>query len=128
MIFNYFFFHQIDECLEKSPCNSATHFCVNNEGSYACLYCDKSCDGCSGDGPDMCEKCAEGYELRDGMCAGKSEFFTFLCVPFCFSFERFDFYTSFFFALMILKIIDLIKEDFFSTYFCLYRSVKRKTR
>lgn len=67
-------FFQIDECLEKSPCNTATHFCVNNEGSYDCLNCDKSCNGCSGDGPDLCEKCAEGYELRDGMCAGKSEF------------------------------------------------------
>jgi protein disulfide-isomerase len=61
----------IDECLEKTPCRKQNQFCVNNEGSYACLDCDKSCDGCDGDGPDMCEKCASGYELRDGMCQGE---------------------------------------------------------
>ncbi|CAH1715246.1 unnamed protein product [Chironomus riparius] len=59
----------INECMEKSPCNTKSHFCVNNEGSYACLECDKSCSGCEGDGPDMCKECAYGYELRDGMCA-----------------------------------------------------------
>ncbi|KAG5677189.1 hypothetical protein PVAND_006969 [Polypedilum vanderplanki] len=59
----------VNECLEKkSPCNSQTQFCVNNEGSYNCLECDRSCDGCEGDGPDMCIKCKDGYELRNGIC------------------------------------------------------------
>lgn len=62
----------INECIEKDSCSTKKNtFCVNNEGSFLCLECDKSCDGCDGDGPDMCEKCADGYELRDGMCAGK---------------------------------------------------------
>ena len=36
--------------------------------------CDKSCDGCNGDGPDMCDKCAEGYLYNEekGMCIGES--------------------------------------------------------
>lgn len=63
--------HDIDECLEKSPCKEQNQFCVNNEGSYSCLACDKSCSGCDGDGPDMCTKCADGFELREGICAGK---------------------------------------------------------
>lgn len=33
--------------------------------------CDKSCDGCSGDGPDMCDKCADGYVFQDPVCIGK---------------------------------------------------------
>ena len=28
--------------------------------------CDKACkDSCSGDGPDMCDECADGYELNE---------------------------------------------------------------
>ncbi|XP_050077914.1 cysteine-rich with EGF-like domain protein 2 [Anopheles maculipalpis] len=61
----------VDECIKEAPC-SRQQFCVNNEGSYSCLECDKSCDGCSGDGPDLCDKCAAGYELRDGMCTDTS--------------------------------------------------------
>lgn len=61
----------INECIEKNSCTKKNTFCVNNEGSFSCLECDKSCEGCDGDGPDMCEKCANGYELRDGMCTGK---------------------------------------------------------
>lgn len=55
----------IDDCAsEKSPCTS-NQFCVNTEGSYSCWDCDKGCNGCYGDGPDMCTKCAEGYVLKD---------------------------------------------------------------
>lgn len=58
----------INECLlDKTPCKR-NQFCVNNEGSYTCLECDKACDGCTGDGPDMCEKCAEGYIKEKDMC------------------------------------------------------------
>ncbi|XP_055642832.1 cysteine-rich with EGF-like domain protein 2 isoform X2 [Toxorhynchites rutilus septentrionalis] len=59
----------IDECTTANTC-SKQQFCVNNEGSFSCLECDKSCDGCDGDGPDMCRKCADGFELRDGLCTG----------------------------------------------------------
>ncbi|ODN00589.1 Cysteine-rich with EGF-like domain protein 2-A [Orchesella cincta] len=58
----------LNECLlEQEPCKQ-NEFCVNTEGSYTCIECDKSCDGCYGDGPDMCEKCASGYFLKDKLC------------------------------------------------------------
>lgn len=61
----------IDECIaKKTPCKR-NQFCVNNEGSYSCLECDKSCNGCHGDGPDLCTECAQGFELRDNMCTGE---------------------------------------------------------
>lgn len=43
---------------------------------YVCCRtaCDPSCDGCSGDGPDMCDRCVSGYGLKDGICMGKSWF------------------------------------------------------
>lgn len=61
-------------CLDINECASATNpcskneFCVNNDGSYSCLKCDQSCQGCHGDGPDMCVKCAAGHHLKDGLC------------------------------------------------------------
>jgi protein disulfide-isomerase len=62
----------IDECSADLNICKINQFCVNNEGSYTCLECDKACDGgCHGDGPDMCEKCASGFELRDGICTGE---------------------------------------------------------
>jgi len=33
--------------------------------------CDKACNGCSGDGPDMCIKCTEGYNKKDNLCISK---------------------------------------------------------
>ncbi|CAL1276430.1 unnamed protein product [Larinioides sclopetarius] len=58
-----------NECIEMSPhpCKHGT-FCVNTIGSYRCVECDKSCDGCKGDGPDMCEKCAKGYTFQEPLC------------------------------------------------------------
>uniref|UniRef100_A0A0P4W1J6 EGF-like domain-containing protein n=1 Tax=Scylla olivacea TaxID=85551 RepID=A0A0P4W1J6_SCYOL len=62
----------INECAAaKSPCKR-NQFCVNNEGTYTCLECDKACDGCNGDGPDMCERCAEGFVLEKDMCVDNS--------------------------------------------------------
>ncbi|XP_055389428.1 cysteine-rich with EGF-like domain protein 2 [Condylostylus longicornis] len=58
----------INECVENPKVCTTDQFCVNNEGSYSCLECDRSCKGCTGDGPDMCMKCAENYSLRDGKC------------------------------------------------------------
>jgi hypothetical protein len=59
----------VDECLELgyNPCHGNT-FCVNTEGSYTCFQCDKACDGCNGDGPDMCLKCGKNYVLKDSYC------------------------------------------------------------
>ncbi|CAB0018883.1 unnamed protein product [Nesidiocoris tenuis] len=65
----------VNECARAAPPCTKDEFCVNNEGSYACLQCDRSCDGCTGDGPDMCVKCAEGHKLEGNGPAGR------LCVP-----------------------------------------------
>ena len=59
----------IDECLfaDDSPCKENT-FCVNYEGGYHCLDCDRTCDGCYSDGPENCVKCATGFVLAKGVC------------------------------------------------------------
>lgn len=58
----------VNECAApKNPC-SPLQFCVNNDGGYDCLDCDRSCAGCTGDGPDMCKNCASGYIKKDNMC------------------------------------------------------------
>lgn len=59
----------IDECIRSGNkiCGDNT-FCVNTEGSYFCYECDRACNGCHGDGPDMCLKCAKGYNLDRGNC------------------------------------------------------------
>ncbi|XP_064483431.1 cysteine-rich with EGF-like domain protein 2 isoform X2 [Ornithodoros turicata] len=59
----------VDECIESETpvCKDGT-FCVNSEGSHDCFGCDRACASCTGDGPDMCVKCADGYILKDKMC------------------------------------------------------------
>merc|ERR1712192_356648 len=37
-------------------------FCVNTEGSFKCMECDKACNGCESDGPDNCFECAKGFK------------------------------------------------------------------
>jgi len=56
-----------DECIMNNPCPN-DKFCVNNDGSYRCVTCDKACYGCDADGPDNCLKCAEGYKLKNNVC------------------------------------------------------------
>ncbi|XP_070161933.1 cysteine-rich with EGF-like domain protein 2 [Polyergus mexicanus] len=58
----------IDECTKSDEICPGNQFCINKEGSYTCLACDKACNGCTGDGPDMCIKCAEGHHKKDNMC------------------------------------------------------------
>ena len=41
---------------------------------YSPAACDKACkDSCTGAGPDMCDECANGYELNeeDDTCKGE---------------------------------------------------------
>lgn len=60
----------INECLvQEQPCHP-NQFCVNDEGSYSCLECDRACDGCDGDGPEWCKMCSAGYTWKDGKCLG----------------------------------------------------------
>lgn len=58
----------INECVTLLHACSSSQFCVNNEGSYTCLACDKACARCDGDGPDMCLECADGYIMRNHIC------------------------------------------------------------
>lgn len=77
-------------------------FCVNTEGSFTCLACDRACKSCHADGPDSCTECAEGYVMnKDNFCisnetAGKmftlsnTRYFTYLglCVATAIIFQR----------------------------------------
>ncbi|XP_037957717.1 cysteine-rich with EGF-like domain protein 2 isoform X2 [Teleopsis dalmanni] len=63
----------INECLDTPRACRPNQFCVNNEGSHSCLECDRSCEGCDGDGPDMCKKCGAGFKLKDGKCQDGEE-------------------------------------------------------
>lgn len=63
----------LNECAaSKTPCK-INQFCVNNEGSFRCLNCDRSCESCTGDGPDMCQKCAKGYFEKDNLCLNEDQ-------------------------------------------------------
>ncbi|KAI4478688.1 hypothetical protein M0804_011716 [Polistes exclamans] len=58
----------INECLRSDESCPGNQFCVNKEGGFTCLGCDKACNGCTGDGPDMCIKCADGHHKKDNLC------------------------------------------------------------
>ncbi|XP_034936135.1 cysteine-rich with EGF-like domain protein 2 [Chelonus insularis] len=58
----------INECLESEKYCPGNQFCINKDGNYSCLSCDRACNRCNGDGPDMCIKCADGYEKKDNIC------------------------------------------------------------
>ncbi|CAL7936584.1 unnamed protein product [Xylocopa violacea] len=91
----------IDECIKSDEYCSGNQFCVNKEGGYACLSCDKACNGCVGDGPDMCTKCAKGYHKKDNLCINSdllgrkqqenmARYATYfgLCIATCIIFQR----------------------------------------
>lgn len=63
----------INECAEQKFTCGQLQFCVNTEGSYKCLECDKSCTGCTGDGPDMCLRCANGYVFVNNVCVDEEQ-------------------------------------------------------
>lgn len=63
----------------------------------------------------MCEKCAQGYELRDGMCAGKSEFFISFVLLYFSVFRLKD--LILYFCFNYFQIIDLLKKNFFPLIF-----------
>lgn len=64
--------HDMDECAAATKENRVicrkNEFCVNTEGSYKCVKCDKACSSCTGDGPDTCVECAEGYVKNGNVC------------------------------------------------------------
>jgi len=91
----------IDECQLDKPC-ATDKFCVNTEGTFRCMACDKACASCDSDGPDNCNDCAEGYQKnKNNVCitdkaAGRiftidnTRFFTYagLCVATCIIFHK----------------------------------------
>ncbi|XP_035429822.2 cysteine-rich with EGF-like domain protein 2 isoform X1 [Spodoptera frugiperda] len=62
----------VNECDDVNKCNK-DQFCLNSIGSFTCMSCDKSCDTCHGDGPDMCRKCAKGYSKKGEFCIADRE-------------------------------------------------------
>ncbi|XP_072027144.1 cysteine-rich with EGF-like domain protein 2 [Amphiura filiformis] len=65
----------IDECDKEThayPCE-IEEYCENNQGSYKCNKCDKSCNRCLGAGNTMCVSCKEGYKLEEGVCLDINE-------------------------------------------------------
>lgn len=63
----------INECEDRKSCKR-DEFCLNSLGSYKCSKCDKSCNGCHGDGPDMCSKCAVDYSKKGEFCVPNREY------------------------------------------------------
>lgn len=63
----------VNECVVNPGACTSHQFCVNNDGSYSCLECDQACKTCNGDGPDMCDECADGYYLKDNICLDSSK-------------------------------------------------------
>ncbi|CAG0920111.1 unnamed protein product [Notodromas monacha] len=61
----------VDECLSGEDVCKGNTFCANVEGSFSCLECDPSCDGCTGDGPDLCKTCNPDYTNENGVCLDK---------------------------------------------------------
>ncbi|EEB17120.1 conserved hypothetical protein [Pediculus humanus corporis] len=91
----------VNECIAKNDACNSHQFCVNNDGSYTCLECDKACKTCNGDGPDMCDECANGYYLEDKVCIDEQKktrenkvtmarYITYfgLCVATCIIFQK----------------------------------------
>lgn len=73
-----YMFDSDEGCLDINECDEMEHckkdeFCMNSIGSYACTKCDKSCNGCHGDGPDMCRKCAKEYSKKGDFCVADRE-------------------------------------------------------
>lgn len=63
----------INECENINRCRK-DEFCLNSLGSYKCVTCDKACEGCYGDGPDMCRKCSKEYSKKGEFCVPDRDF------------------------------------------------------
>lgn len=61
----------VNECHSSESICGIEQYCVNTEGSYSCLNCDQTCLSCTGEGPNRCKECAEGYVKRDNICIGR---------------------------------------------------------
>lgn len=97
----------VNECfMNPNPCKR-NEFCVNSDGSYTCLACDRACESCEGDGPDMCTRCAQGYTLQDNVCVDEREYgreyhisitryltYAGLCIATCIIFQKNTFVAS----------------------------------
>ncbi|EGD76457.1 hypothetical protein PTSG_07576 [Salpingoeca rosetta] len=73
----------MNECAaDPNSCSDDVNtFCKNTPGSFECAPCDAAClDGCSGDGPQHCHACRDGYEpAPDGGCRDVDECLDYPC-------------------------------------------------
>lgn len=73
-----FTFYSDEGCLDINECDNVdrcknNEYCINLPGSYACMKCHKACNGCYGDGLDMCRKCAIEYSKKGEFCVADRE-------------------------------------------------------
>lgn len=67
----------VNECVNHGACKT-DQYCVNKQGSYKCLACDKTCQSCDGAGSKNCTSCDATLSLWSGACVDetlKSELF-----------------------------------------------------
>lgn len=57
----------INECSDLSSCKDR-QYCINQEGSYKCIMCDRTCKSCSGRGFSNCTSCEDSSVLWSGFC------------------------------------------------------------
>lgn len=79
--------HDIDECSDGSNDCAGDTYCQNKEGSFSCLKCDRTCEGCTGPSNKDCKICRVGYtkseendcqdvdecHMTEGVCSGPNE-------------------------------------------------------
>jgi len=55
----------VNECEGEHGCSAGT-YCKNTDGTHDCLSCHSSCstEGCTGEGPDKCLACSNGWEMN----------------------------------------------------------------
>lgn len=55
----------VDECSEDSNKCASESYCLNNEGSFSCPKCDRTCTGCDGPTNKDCKDCRAGYAKNE---------------------------------------------------------------
>jgi hypothetical protein len=79
----YFILHPVTH-KKSRVIHTGTIIAIRNL-KVVCLVavCDRACQSCQGDGPDMCDKCAEGYTLKDNVCEGMYTYYTVCHATYC---------------------------------------------
>ena len=63
-------FPDLNECKLRTDNCTSEQYCTNTAGSFKCIDCHKSCQGCTGSSSAKCMSCAEGFYQDDETCVG----------------------------------------------------------